>query len=127
MEYDNNNTGAIFQNKSDVLKLVGTGSLNDEGDDKRIAMLKDVMPDGTTIRDVYVKVGRLWDNNNEKGTPNAPQFTGVCSISSGEKRVAAWVKQTERGTILSMKLTEKNSNGSNNTLDNPDDSSEIPF
>ena len=30
MEYDNTNTGAIFNSKSDQLILVGTGSLNDE-------------------------------------------------------------------------------------------------
>ena len=54
MEYDNTNTGAIFNSKSDQLILVGTGSLNDEGETKRIAMVKDVMPDGTTIRDIYV-------------------------------------------------------------------------
>ena len=88
-------------------------------------MVKDVMPDGTTIRDIYVKVGRLWDNNSD--TPNAPTFTGVAEISSGEKRVAAWVKQTEKGNILSMKLTEKNAMSSNNGVDNDDNSDEIPF
>ena len=125
MEYDNTNTGAIFNSNSDQLILVGTGSLNDEGETKRIAMIKDVMPDGTTIRDIYVKVGRLWDNNSD--TPNGPTFTGVAEISSGEKRVAAWVKQTEKGNILSMKLTEKNAMSSNNDVDNDDNSDEIPF
>ena len=125
MEYDNTNTGAIFNSNSDQLILVGTGSMNDEGETKRIAMIKDVMPDGTTIRDIYVKVGRLWDNNSD--TPNAPTFTGVAEISSGEKRVAAWVKQTEKGNILSMKLTEKNAMSSNNGVDNDDNSDEIPF
>ena len=125
MEYDNTNTGAIFNSNSDQLILVGTGSMNDEGETKGIAMIKDVMPDGTTIRDIYVKVGRLWDNNSD--TPNAPTFTGVAEISSGEKRVAAWVKQTEKGNILSMKLTEKNAMSSNNGVDNDDNSDEIPF
>ena len=125
MEYDNTNTGAIFNSKSDQLILVGTGSLNDEGETKRIAMVKDVMPDGTTIRDIYVKVGRLWDNNSD--TPNAPTVTGVAEISSGEKRVAAWVKQTEKGNILSMKLTDKNAMSPNNDVDNGDNSDEIPF
>ncbi len=125
MEYDNTNTGAIFNSSSDQIKLVGTGSLNDEGETKRIAMVKDVMPDGTTIRDIYVKVGRLWDNNSD--TPNAPAFTGVAEISSGEKRVAAWVKQTEKGNILSMKLTDKNAMSSDNGVDKGIESDEIPF
>tara|TARA_R100000664_G_scaffold34097_1_gene53968 strand:+ start:2107 stop:2490 length:384 start_codon:yes stop_codon:yes gene_type:complete len=127
MEYDNNNTGAIFKNSSDHMELVGTGSLNDEGDDKRIAMIKDVMPDGTTIRDVYVKIGRLWDNSSDK--PNAPQFTGLAEISSGEKRVAAWVKQTEKGNILSLKLTDKiqNANHTQSSVDKTLGSDDIPF
>lgn len=125
MEYDNNNTGAIFSSKSDQLILVGTGSLNDEGETKRIAMIKDVMPDGTTIRDIYVKVGRLWDNSSD--TPNAPTFTGVAETSSGEKRVAAWVKQTEKGNILSMKMTEKNAMPGDNGVDKQVEDDEIPF
>ena len=127
MEYDNNNTGAIFKKSSDHMELVGTGSLNDEGDDKRIAMIKDVMPDGTTIRDIYVKIGRLWDNSSDK--PNAPQFTGLAEISSGEKRVAAWVKQTEKGNILSLKLTDKiqNANHTQSSVDKTLGSDDIPF
>tara|TARA_X000001382_G_scaffold66138_2_gene45931 strand:+ start:973 stop:1356 length:384 start_codon:yes stop_codon:yes gene_type:complete len=127
MEYDNKNTGAIFKNSSDQMELVGTGSLNDEHDDKRIAMIKDVMPDGTTIRDIYVKIGRLWDNSSDKD--NAPQFTGVAEISSGEKRVAAWVKQTERGNILSLKLTDKiqNANHTQSSVDKTLGSDDIPF
>ena len=72
-----------------------TGNLTEDGNNKRIAMIEDVMPDGRTIRDIYVNVGRLWDNNNDN--PNAPQFTGLCETSNGEKRIAAWVKETERG------------------------------
>jgi len=127
MEYDNKNTGAIFKNSSDQMELVGTGSLNDEHDDKRIAMIKDVMPDGTTIRDIYVKIGRLWDNSSDKD--NAPQFTGVAEISSGEKRVAAWVKQTERGNILSLELTDKiqNANHTQSSVDKTLGSDDIPF
>jgi hypothetical protein len=127
MEYDNKNTGAIFKNSSDQMELVGTGTLNDEHDDKRIAMIKDVMPDGTTIRDIYVKIGRLWDNKSDK--PNAPQFTGLAEISSGEKRVAAWVKQTERGNILSLKLTDKmqNADHTQSSVDKTLGSDDIPF
>ena len=124
MEYDNNNTGAIFTNNANV-KLQGTGSIIDEGETKRICMTKDVMPDGTDVRDIYVKIGRLWDNKSD--TPNAPTFTGVCETSTGEKRLAAWVKQTEKGAILSMKLSEKNEMQSNNTVDNSSESDEIPF
>ena len=101
MEYDNNNTGVVFDKKS-AQELVGTGILTEDGKSKRIAMIEDVMPGGRTIRDIYVNVGRLWDNNNEN--PNAPQFTGLCETSNGEKRIAAWVKDTENGKIFLIQL-----------------------
>ena len=101
MEYDNNNTGVVFERKN-AQQLVGTGNLTEDGKSKRIAIIEDVMPDGRTIRDIYVNVGRLWDNNNEN--PNAPQFTGLCETSNGEKRIAAWVKDTENGKIFLIQL-----------------------
>ena len=121
MEYDNNNTGVVFDKKN-AQKLVGTGTLTENDTSKRIAMIEDVMPDGRTIRDIYVNVGRLWDNNNDN--PNAPQFTGLCTITNGEKRIAAWVKETEKGNIVSLKLTEKNANQSNKSPDDKSDFSE---
>ena len=124
MEYDNNNTGVVF-NKKSAQELVGTGTLTEDGKSKRIAMIEDVMPDGRTIRDIYVNVGRLWDNNNDN--PNAPQFTGLCGISNGEKRIAAWVKETERGRIISLKLTEKNETKSDTPSDDDSDFTEPPF
>ena len=123
MEYDNNNTGVVFDKKS-AQNLVGTGNLTEDGNSKRIAMIEDVMPDGRTIRDIYVNVGRLWENTNDN--PNAPQFTGLCETSNGEKRLAAWVKETEKGKIVSLKLTEKNENQSN-TADDDSHFTEPPF
>ena len=124
MEYDNNNTGVVF-NKKSAQELVGTGNLTEDGKSKRIAMIEDVMPDGRTIRDIYVNVGRLWDNNNDN--PNAPQFTGLCETSNGEKRIAAWVKDTEKGKIVSLKLTEKNETQSDTPPDDNSDLTEPPF
>ena len=124
MEYDNNNTGVVFDKKN-AQKLVGTGTLTEDDTSKRIAMIEDVMPDGRTIRDIYVNVGRLWDNNNDN--PNAPQFTGLCETSNGEKRIAAWVKDTEKGKIVSLKLTEKNETQSYTPPDDNSDLTEPPF
>ena len=113
MQYDTTNTGAIFTKMSDYLELIGTGFLDDEGEDKRIIMTADTLPDGTKIRDIYLKVGRLWDN--ERANPDAPTFTGVCQTSTGEKRVAAWFRETENnGIVLSMKLTSKKNSSQGN-------------
>ena len=116
MQYDTTNTGAIFTKMSEYLELIGTGFLDDEGEDKRIIMTTDTLPDGTKIRDIYLKVGRLWDN--ESTNPNAPTFTGVCQTSSGEKRVAAWFRETENNAIvLSMKLTSKRNSSEGNSAE----------
>ena len=124
MEYDNNNTGVVFDKKS-AQKLVGTGTLTEDGKSKRICMVEDVMQDGQTIRDIYVNIGRLWENNNDN--QNAPQFTGLCKTSNGEKRLAAWVKETEKGKLISLKLTDKNENQSNRSTDDESDFTEPPF
>ena len=116
MQYDTTNTGAIFTKMSEYLELIGTGFLDDEGEDKRIIMTTDTLPDGTKIRDIYLKVGRLWDN--ESANPNAPTFTGVCQTSTGEKRVAAWFRETENnGIVLSLKLTSKRNSSEGNSAE----------
>ncbi len=116
MQYDTTNTGAIFTKMSEYLELIGTGFLDDEGEDKRIIMTTDTLPDGTKIRDIYLKVGRLWDN--ESTNPHAPTFTGVCQTSTGEKRVAAWFRETENnGIVLSMKLTSKRNSSEDNSAE----------
>ena len=123
MEYDNN-TGVVFDKKS-AQKLLGTGNLTEDGKSKRICMVEDVMQDGQTIRDIYVNIGRLWENNSDN--QNAPQFTGLCKTSNGEKRLAAWVKETEKGKLISLKLTDKNENQSNRSTDDELDFTEPPF
>ena len=125
MEYSTNNTAAIFERKSEHLEIVGTGYFVDEGKDKRIIMTKDLMPDGTAVRDIYVKVGRLWDNNSDN--PDAPKFTGVFETSSGEKRAATWVRETGKGVVLSIKLREKKDAQPYNSSDDATDFIEPPF
>jgi hypothetical protein len=104
-EYDNTNTAAIFTVNPDQTKIVGTGKWNDNSFDKRIMLVKETYPDGNEQRELYVKVGRLYPNNNSN--ENAPKFTGPISTDRGEMRVACWQKETARGTVLSMKMEEK--------------------
>lgn len=104
-DYDNTNTAAIFTIDHDKSKLVGAGKWDDEGSNKRIVLVKETYPDGNEQRELYVKVGRLYPNNNSN--ENAPKFTGPISTDRGEMRVACWQKETARGTVLSMKIEEK--------------------
>ena len=49
MEYDNTNTGAVFQPNNE--ELSGTGTLNDDGKENRICIVKEQQKDGKDVRD----------------------------------------------------------------------------
>ena len=115
MEYDNDDTGVVFE-KQHNQDLEGTGQVTENGERQRIAMIKADLPDGSTVRDIFVYVGRLWDNPS--GAPNAPQFTGLY----GEKSIAAWANETEKGRRFNIKLTNKIDSQSQKT---PGENSEL--
>ena len=104
-DYDNTNTAAIFTVDPDKTKLVGVGKWDDEGFNKRIILVKETYPDGNEHRELYAKVGRLYENNVT--SENSPKYSGPISTDRGDKRIACWQKETARGTVLSMKIEEK--------------------
>ena len=122
MEYDNTNTGAVFQPKEE--SLAGTGTLNDMGTEQRIAIVKSTQKDGSTVRDIYVKVGRMWDNDSQH--ESAPNFTGSIDLDSNNNRVAAWVKEGSYGIMLSLKLSQKDKS-EQSSVDIDIESDDIPF
>ena len=124
MKFDNDNTGIIFE-KQIKQELVGTGNITENGQTQRVAMIKADLPDGTTVRDVFVYIGRLWDNPS--GAPNAPQFTGVYGKESGKKKFAAWANETEKGKWLSLKLTDDNSPGHSSRSSGDTSDIDVPF
>ena len=126
-EYDNTNTGAVFQVDKDKAQIVGTGTLNDEGMENRVCVVKEQQKDGQDVRDIYLKIGRMWINENTK--EGSPDVTGIANVTSGEKRVAAWVKQGDYGNMLSLKLTDKtqNANHTQSSVDKTLGSDDIPF
>ncbi len=89
MDYDNTDRGSLFKPRADESLLV-QGKLNSEGSEYRVAIVKASLPDGGTARDVYVKVGTMYENDkslNEK----APDFSGPVTMPSQEKRrIACW-------------------------------------
>jgi hypothetical protein len=60
----------------------------------------------------------MWDNDNPK--ENAPALTGQIDLSSGDKRIAAWIKTTDSGSMLSLNISEKQ-------VDNSLSDDDIPF
>ena len=96
MDYDNTDRGSFFKPRADESLLV-QGKLNSEGSEYRIAIVKASLPDGGTARDVYVKVGTMYENDkslNEK----APDFSGPVTMPSQEKRrIACWKTVSKDG------------------------------
>lgn len=100
-QYDNTNT-AVAYNPRDNETLLSTGKVNNNGNEERIVILKSTLPDGRVIRDVYEKVGTLFQNEN--AGDNKPLFSGPFK----ERRIAFWLKQNDQyGPFLSGKIEDK--------------------
>ena len=89
MDYDNTDRGSFFKPRADESLLV-QGKLNSKGDEHRIVIIKASLPDGGTARDVYAKIGTMYENDkslNEK----SPDFSGPVQLPNQEKRrIACW-------------------------------------
>ena len=103
MDYDNTDRGSFFKPRADESLLV-QGKLDSQGTEYRIAVVKASLPDGGTARDVYVKVGTMYENDkslNEK----APDFSGPVTLCQAKINVGLLVgKQYPKMAILSFYL-----------------------
>jgi len=127
-DYDNTNTAVLFAPDESKTRLVGQGKWNDNSFDKKIVLIKETFPNGDEAREVYVKVGRLYEN--EQTTDKHPKYSGPISTDRGDMRMAAWQKETASGTsLLSLKMEEKRQPAlpeENRSVD-VDDDDVVPF
>ena len=95
-DYDNTDRGSLFKPRADESLLV-QGKLNSDGDEFRLVVVKASLPDGGTARDVYQKVGTMYENDkslNEK----SPDFSGPITLGGQDKRrIAAWETVSKDG------------------------------
>ena len=104
-DYDNTDRGSLFKPRADESLLV-QGKLNSQGDEFRLVVVKASLPDGNTARDVYQKVGTMYENDkstNEK----SPDFSGPITLGGQDKRrIAAWKTVSKDGNtkFLSCKI-----------------------
>tara|TARA_R100000742_G_C4221970_1_gene45496 strand:- start:89 stop:514 length:426 start_codon:yes stop_codon:yes gene_type:complete len=95
-DYDNTDRGSLFKPRADESLLV-QGKLNSDGDEFRLVVVKASLPDGGTARDVYQKVGTMYENDkslNEK----SPDFSGPITLQGQDKRrIAAWKTVSKDG------------------------------
>lgn len=132
MDYDNTDRGSFFKPRADESLLV-QGKLNSKGDEHRIVIIKASLPDGGTARDVYVKVGTMYENDkslNEK----SPDFSGPVQLPNQEKRrIACWRTVSKDGDtkFLSARIGDRTPRVGEDTVTiNNDDTEvidEIPF
>jgi hypothetical protein len=100
-QYDNTDSGAVFQPR-DNHKMILTGKLNNDGKDAQMVVTMSVLPDGRKIMDVYEKVGTLFPNE-KKDKETAPDYTGPL----GHRRVAAWKKSKDGNAYMSLNISDK--------------------
>ena len=132
MDYDNTDRGSFFKPRADESLLV-QGKLNSKGDEHRIVIIKASLPDGNTARDVYAKIGTMYENDkslNEK----SPDFSGPVQLPNQEKRrIACWRTVSKDGDtkFLSARIGDRTPRVGEETVTiNNDDTEvidEIPF
>jgi len=101
-EYDNTDRGAAFA-PFPTQALILQGKLNDRGNDRKVTLVKDQTRDGSTIIEVYEKVGVLFEND-KKGNDAAPDYTGPFNET---RRLAAWRKMKDDKPYMTFNVSDK--------------------
>ena len=132
MDYDNTDRGSFFKPRADESLLV-QGKLNSKGDEHRIVIIKASLPDGGTARDVYAKIGTMYENDKSQNE-KSPDFSGPIELPNQEKRrLACWKTVSNDGNtkFLSARIGDKTPRVGEDTVTiNNDDTEvidEIPF
>ena len=105
MDYDNTDRGSFFKPRADESLLV-QGKLDSDGSEHRIVIIKAGLPDGKVARDVYIKVGTLFENEKHLND-KMPDYSGPVDIpQQGKRRLACWktVSQDGNTKFLSARI-----------------------
>ena len=96
MDYDNTDRGSLFKPRADESLLV-QGKIDSNRNEYRLVIIKSSLPDGKTARDVYQKVGTMYEND-KNGNEKAPDFSGPVMFNGQDKRrIAAWKTVSKDG------------------------------
>lgn len=105
-QYDDTNRGAFFAPRENNV-LVGQGKLNNNGAEEYHVIVKATLPSGKVIREVYKKVGVLFENESQN--PKAPHLSGDYE----DRRLAIWFATSQAGNdYMDAKVSDKTANGS---------------
>ena len=100
-QYDDTDRGAFFTPKENNV-LVGQGKLNSNGNEDYHVIVKATLPSGRVIREVYKKVGILFENQSDN--PKAPHLSGDYE----DRRLAVWFATSQAGNdYMDAKISDK--------------------
>jgi hypothetical protein len=100
-QYDDTDRGAMFPPRENNV-LVGQGKLNSNGVEEYHVMVKATLPSGKIIREIYKKVGVLFENDN--ANPKAPHLSGDYE----DRRLAVWFATSQAGKdYMDLKVGDK--------------------
>lgn len=98
--YDNLDKGAAFK-PFDTQKLILQGKVNNNGNDRKVVLIKDQTKAGKAIIEVFEKVGTLFVNE-KKDSEAAPDYTGPV----WERRIAAWKRVKEGNPYMTFAISD---------------------
>ena len=132
MDYDTTDRGSFFKPRADESLLV-QGRLDSNGTEHRIVIVKATLPDGGLSRDVYTKVGTMYENDKSQNE-KSPDFSGPVTLPNQERRrIACWKTVSKDGQtkFLSARIGDSTPRVSEESIvinnDGGIDGDEIPF
>ena len=132
MDYDTTDRGSFFKPRADE-SLPVQGKLDSNGTEHRIVIVKATFPDGGIARDVYTKVGTMYENDKSQNE-KSPDFSGPVTLPNQERRrIACWKTVSKDGQtkFLSARIGDSTPRVSEENIvinnDGGIDGDEIPF
>lgn len=116
-EYDNTNRGAIFPSHPDQ-NLIGQGRININGTENNyVVVMQPIKKGGSPEMVLYVRAGVLF-TNDKRDNEKAPAYSGPLDFHP-DKRVAAWLKEKDGKSYMSLSVSDKQPKGGEDGGMNP--------
>lgn len=103
MDYDNTDRGALFP-ALEGQSLILTGKIDNAGDARPHAIVKDTDRDGNDVLVIYKRVGVLYSNDDATPENKKPHYSGPID---NNRRISAWRSEKGNMKYLSAKISDK--------------------
>ena len=117
---DDNNRGALFP--AAHMKVVKQGFLTIDDDKMDLTIVQVVTKSGSTIFEVYEKIGVVFPNTKKREGKDDPDMSGTISFDGIEMNVSGWKRVSSKTgqEFTSLAAREKKQyDGNNNTSNTP--------